>query len=108
MCAASPPVKPSLRAFSLALCLAFAFLFPRATWAQDRPSRHAVNLPSRDTLPSGAEKELFEATNRERADEDLPPLKWDPALAEAARKHALRMAQEKLLEHQYGGEESLR
>jgi len=35
-------------------------------------------------------------------------LAWDPALAAAARKHVLRMTQEKLLEHQYEGEPSLR
>ena len=97
-------MKAFCRPLALTLCLACAFFYPRNVAAQDRPTRSA----SRVTLPSGAEKELFEAANRERAEEDLPALKWDPALAEAARKHALRMAEEKLLEHQYTGEASLR
>src|SRR5262249_53104241 len=50
----------------------------------------------------------FDAANRERAAEDLPLLEWDSALASAARKHVLRMTEEKLLEHQYPGEASLR
>lgn len=72
--------------------------------AQNRPpyAGHSAAVQ-----PSGPEKELFDATNRERAAEDLPPLQWDSALASAARKHALRMAEEKLLEHQYSGEPSL-
>jgi hypothetical protein len=37
----------------------------------------------------------------------LPALVWDPALASAARKHVLRMSEEKFLDHRYPGEESL-
>jgi hypothetical protein len=87
------------------LALFFAALLPPSLAAQNRPpgtSRHS------SVAPSGSEKLLLEATNRERAAEALPPLQWDPALAAAARKHALRMAEERLLEHQYSGEESLR
>jgi uncharacterized protein YkwD len=85
--------------------LLFVALLPISLAAQNRPP----NAPrhSSDT-PSGSEKILFDATNRERAAEDLPPLQWDPALAAAARQHALRMAEERLVEHQYSGEESLR
>jgi hypothetical protein len=96
-------VKVSLQPLALILCLVCSLTCPRCASPQDRP-----RASSKFALPSGPEKELFEATNRERANEDLPPLTWDPALAEAARKHALRMAEEKLLEHQYAGEESLR
>jgi uncharacterized protein YkwD len=85
--------------------LFFVALLPLSLAAQNRPpsaSRHSA------AAPSGSEKILFDATNRERAAEDLPPLLWDPALAAAARKHALRMAEERLLEHQYSGEDALR
>ena len=77
----------------------------------------AISLPAqnrppfashRSSEPSGPEKELFDAANRERQAEDLPLLTWDPALAAAARHHVLRMAEEKLLDHQYSGEASLR
>ena len=34
------------------------------------------------------EQQLFQAINRERAAQGLPPLKWDDALANAARQHA--------------------
>jgi uncharacterized protein YkwD len=97
-------VKAARLSLPLHLCALAAFLSPLVLRAQNRPpsaSRAAASL-------SGPEKELFEAANRERAAEDLPALQWDPALANAARKHALRMAEEKLLEHQYAGEQSLR
>ena len=35
------------------------------------------------------------------------PLQWDPALAEAARQHCLRMAAEGPISHRYGGEPDL-
>ncbi len=55
-----------------------------------------------------AERTLFELTNRVRAEHHLPPLFWDPALAIAARNHALRILGERSsLEHQYPGEPAL-
>ena len=39
-----------------------------------------------------AGQQLFQAINRERAANGLPPLKWDEALANAARQHAEAMA----------------
>jgi uncharacterized protein YkwD len=42
--------------------------------------------------------------NQARARQGAGPLKWDPALAEAARQHCLRMAAEGPISHQYGGE----
>jgi uncharacterized protein YkwD len=88
----------------LSCALLAIFFSPSSLRAQNRPPFAAHH----SSEPSGPEKELFDAANRERAAEDLPPLEWDPALAAAARKHALRMAEEKLLEHQYAGEASLR
>ena len=55
-----------------------------------------------------AERTLFELTNRIRAEHRLPPLSWDPALAVAARDHALRIFEQRSsLEHQYPGEPAL-
>jgi uncharacterized protein YkwD len=53
------------------------------------------------------ERELFDATNRERVAHGLPALQWNDALADAARKHASEMAQKKALAHQFPGEPSL-
>jgi hypothetical protein len=51
-----------------------------------------------------AEHALFDAANRERVALGLQPLRWDEALAAAARDHALRMAQRNTLSHQLPGE----
>lgn len=53
------------------------------------------------------EKLLFDAANHERAERKLLLLKWDEALARAARKHAELMAEQDLLEHQLPGEHDL-
>ena len=52
------------------------------------------------------ERELFNATNRERLAHGLPTLQWNDALAAAARKHAGEMAHN-ALSHQFPGEPSL-
>ena len=54
--------------------------------------------------PSADERFFFDSANRERIAQQLPPLKWDNALAEAALQHALRMAKEANLSHQLPGE----
>jgi uncharacterized protein YkwD len=51
-----------------------------------------------------AERALFEAVNKERTAQGIPPLQWDEALAAAARLHAQRMAQQNQLSHQLPGE----
>ena len=56
---------------------------------------------------SYAERALLDAANRERTALGLQPLRWDDALAAAAREHALRMAQRNTLSHQLPGELSL-
>jgi hypothetical protein len=50
---------------------------------------------------------LFDLANQERTSRGIPALKWDASLAEAARAHALRMAQENALSHQLPGEPDL-
>ena len=56
---------------------------------------------------SGIERGLLEAANHERHQQGLPELKWDDALAGAARKHAEQMAEHGTLSHQLPGEASL-
>jgi hypothetical protein len=51
--------------------------------------------------------ELMRATNEDRAQQGLGPLKWDPALARAAQRHAELMVGQGPLSHQYAGEADL-
>src|SRR5204863_5770487 len=53
------------------------------------------------------ERELFNATNRERLAHGVPTLRWNDSLAVAARKHAGGMAAKDTLSHQFAGEPSL-
>jgi uncharacterized protein YkwD len=53
------------------------------------------------------ERQLFNAINQERKVHRLPSLKADEALADAARKHAQRMAEQGTVSHQFPGEPSL-
>ena len=50
---------------------------------------------------------LLQLANRDRAAQGLAPLKWSATLAEAAREHALRLAQQNTLSHQLPGEPGL-
>jgi len=68
------------------------FVSPSPLWAQK---------------PSTEEQFLFDSANRERIAQHLPPLKWDNALADAARQHAALMAKEEDLSHQLPGEPAL-
>src|SRR5580698_9842993 len=56
---------------------------------------------------SAAEQQLFVAVNRARKAQGLPGLKWDDALAAAARRRASLMAQHGSAEHGYAGEPNL-
>jgi hypothetical protein len=49
-------------------------------------------------------QKLFGFANEARSQAGLQPLTWDPALAEAAMKHAERMSVEGAIEHVYPGE----
>ncbi|MDE3200994.1 MAG: CAP domain-containing protein [Acidobacteriota bacterium] len=57
-------------------------------------------------VPGGGEQ-LMALANRARAENGAGPLRWDPQLAEAARRHTLLMAQEGPIAHRYGGEDGL-
>src|SRR5712692_10989353 len=56
---------------------------------------------------SDDERQLFDAVNRERTEQSLAALRWDEALAKAARLHARRMAFYNIVEHQLSGEPDL-
>jgi len=56
---------------------------------------------------SAAEQKLFADANRARKAQGLQALKWNEALATAARRHAGLMAQHGSAEHGYAGEPSL-
>jgi hypothetical protein len=53
------------------------------------------------------EQQVMGLANADRALQGLAPLKWDPALAQAAAEHAQLMAQQPALSHQYSGEPDL-
>lgn len=65
--------------------------------SRDRPPHPAPLFSSR---PSAEEKLLLDAANHERSTAGLQPLKWDDALATAARQHAEVMVSQNLLLHQ--------
>jgi len=65
-------------------------------------------LGPRMTAQQPAEQQVMDMANADRAQQGLPPLKWDPALAQAATQHAQLMAQQPAaLSHQYPGEPDL-
>jgi len=51
--------------------------------------------------------QIVQLANQARAAAGAGPLKWDVALARAARQHCLRMAAEGPISHRYGGEPDL-
>jgi uncharacterized protein YkwD len=59
------------------------------------------------TGASLSERQLFISVNRVRQAQGLSTLKWDEALAVAARRHATMMAQRGAAEHVFPGEPSI-
>jgi hypothetical protein len=66
-----------------------------------------AQLASAQPQSVSAERVLFDAANHDRAALGLALLRWDDALANAARDHALLMAQRNTLSHQFAGEAAL-
>jgi uncharacterized protein YkwD len=66
-----------------------------------------LSAASRAQTASGAERQLFDAANRERRSRGLPALHWDEALAVAAHNHAQEMAKRGTVSHQFPGEPNL-
>ena len=67
----------------------------------------AILTAQAPTSASAAEQELFAGANGARKAQGLPGLKWNEALATAARRHAGVMAQHGSAEHGFAGEASL-
>jgi uncharacterized protein YkwD len=65
-----------------------------------------VTAPAQ-TSSGAAEQELLVSVNRTRRAQGLPPLRWNDALAAAARRHAGVMAQRGSAEHGFAGEPGL-
>jgi hypothetical protein len=72
------------------------FLVVAACWAQPPAEVRPVIQPEAE--------ELLALANQARAAAGAAPLKWDGELANAARKHTLRMAAEGPIAHRYPGE----
>jgi hypothetical protein len=83
-----------MKIFRLVFTAAFFFFSAETAFAQQ--------LERNDS-----ERQLFELLNRERAENNLPALRWNDALFKAARKHALLMADLGELEHQLPNEPKL-
>jgi uncharacterized protein YkwD len=78
-----------------------AALFVPALAAGQPP---AAKKDKKDKLVlSAAEQGVIDATNAERKKAGLGPLKANPKLMEAARKHAVNMAKQDKLEHDLDG-----
>jgi hypothetical protein len=65
---------------------------------------HFASAAASQAKATGPEQTLFRLANQERMARGLTSLNWNDALAAAARAHALRMAQQDALSHQYTGE----
>ena len=63
--------------------------------------------PSAHAQQTGPVRILFESANHDRAARGLAPLKWSDTLAGAAHQHALRMATQNAISHQFPGEPGL-
>jgi hypothetical protein len=68
---------------------------PFSAWSQ---------LPESATVSQSDAEQLMALANQSRKASGAGPLKWDGALAIAARKHCLRMAAEGPISHRYPGE----
>jgi hypothetical protein len=88
-------VATALRCLTILALIALLALFLTPTLHAARPQSSAADMT------------LWNAANRDRAAAGLPALQWDPALAAAARQHALRMARMNKLSHQLPGEPAL-
>ena len=84
----------------IALCLSASIFLPL-------PGIAASPSPMARPAPNVAEQYLLAAANQERAARGIPQLRNDPVLAQAARFHALQMAEHAGISHQFPGEPEL-
>jgi len=90
-----------MRMFGMGLVLCFS-LIACAVVAQTQAPQEARRAPVQPEA-----WQLVLRANGARNEQGISPLWWDPALAEAARQHCLRMAAEGPIAHRYGGEPDL-
>ena len=85
------------------VCFLVLALVPTG-WAQEKKTGEKKDAKDEFKL-SADERAVIELTNTERknADKELPPLKMNEKLMEAARKHAENMAAQETLEHELDG-----
>jgi len=86
----------------LVSCLAFLAAVPLHTAPATQASAAQALSDTRE-----AEQFFFKSANHERTEQGLPQLKWNEALAAAARKHAALMANQEELSHRLPGEAAL-
>ncbi len=90
----------SFRTAGAGAALSFLFIFLPAHPQDQSQNRPPHPTPLLSSHPSAEEKLLLDAANHERSTAGLEPLKWDNALAAAARQHAQVMVNQNLLLHQ--------
>ena len=100
-------ILPRLASFSSSLSLLSVLSLPSLSLPVLAGCLALSSLGLAQTKSGSPERELFDATNRERSAHGLPALRWNDALAIAARKHASEMAHKDALSHQFPGEPSL-
>lgn len=77
-------------------------LAPFAFFAQAQ--QYAASRVSSSISIQAEAWQIVTLANQARAAAGSAPLKWDPALAVAARQHCMRMAAEGAISHRFGGE----
>jgi uncharacterized protein YkwD len=87
----------SRQAIILALTLAVPVVLAQA------PTSRSSQAAGLDAIQADA-WQIVVLANQARAEAGVEPLKWDAALAVAARRHCLRMVAEGQISHQYEGE----
>jgi len=73
---------------------------PRSSWQQVAPD-------SAPAFELDAERQLLDLANADRVSAGLAPLKMDDCLVRAARAHAVKMAAQDQISHQFSGEPAL-
>jgi len=87
----------SVHALVLSLALAAPVIFAQEPWLRSSQISNSNSIQQESW-------QLVQLANQARAEAGAGPLKWDPALALAARQHCIRMADDNSISHQYVGE----